>query len=357
MIRTLNSLRFILILMIATSHSTLSLSQGLHDYLGEFSVATFFVISGFVLSLSKGEKLKNGELNNRRFFLSRVFKLYPLHIIILLITLLLDWRLGNQYPWYQILSHALLLQCWYPTHDFMAVLNASTWFLSNIIFFYLIFRYLYKWLVECSWLSILPIIFAYMAVYIAISLIDSTDKSAGYIYSFPPFRMIDFCVGILIYKFYSSDYGKKIADNVTYNLSLSMTWLLDMLWFLLIVGIYSLSILCNPNIRCAILYWTPSALTVFYMTICDGRKEGLANLFHNKFLLWLGGISMEIYLVHGLCFRIVQSIFLKIYGEPIPTYMLGFQFCISLSLIIIVAWLARQYIVIPIYNKSNQCTR
>lgn len=57
MIRTLNSLRFILILMIVISHSTLPISQDLINYLGEFPVAIFFVISGFVLSLSKGEKL------------------------------------------------------------------------------------------------------------------------------------------------------------------------------------------------------------------------------------------------------------------------------------------------------------
>lgn len=85
MIRTLNSLRFILILMIVISHSTLPISQDLIKYLGEFPVAIFFVISGFVLSLSKGEKLQKEVLGNRNFFLSRIIKLYPLHILILAI--------------------------------------------------------------------------------------------------------------------------------------------------------------------------------------------------------------------------------------------------------------------------------
>lgn len=85
MIRTLNSLRFILILMIVISHSTLPISQDLINYLGEFPVAIFFVISGFVLSLSKGEKLQKEVLGNRFFFLSRIIKFYPLHILILAI--------------------------------------------------------------------------------------------------------------------------------------------------------------------------------------------------------------------------------------------------------------------------------
>ena len=139
MIRTLNSLRFILILMIVISHSTLPISQDLINYLGEFPVAIFFVISGFVLSLSKGEKLQKEVLGNRFFFLSRIIKLYPLHILILAILILMDWRLGRILPWYQILSHSLLIQTWYPAHDFMAHLNAATWFISDLIFFYLIF--------------------------------------------------------------------------------------------------------------------------------------------------------------------------------------------------------------------------
>lgn len=140
MIRTLNSLRFILILMIVISHSTLPISQDLINYLGEFPVAIFFVISGFVLSLSKGEKLQKEVLGNRIFFLSRIIKLYPLHILILAILILMDWRLGRILPWYQILSHSLLIQTWYPAHDFMAHLNAATWFISDLIFFYLIFN-------------------------------------------------------------------------------------------------------------------------------------------------------------------------------------------------------------------------
>lgn len=72
MIRTLNSLRFILILMIVISHSTLPISQDLINYLGEFPVAIFFVISGFVLSLSKGEKYR------KKYWETEIFP-FPYH--------------------------------------------------------------------------------------------------------------------------------------------------------------------------------------------------------------------------------------------------------------------------------------
>ncbi len=70
---------------------------------------------------------------------------------------------------------------------------------------------------------------------------------------------------------------------------------------------------------------------------------------HNKQLLWLGSISMEIFFIHGLSFRIIQSIFLRIYGEDIP--IVGWQFCIALALTIFMAWGAKKYIVAPAYNQ------
>lgn len=353
MIRTLNSLRFILILMIVISHSTLPISQGLDNYLGECPVAIFFVISGFVLSLSKGEKLEKGELSNKQFFLSRIFKLYPLHLVIIAIILPLDWRLGHLVPWYQILAHALLIQCWYPNHDFVLALNAPMWFLSDIIFFYLIFKYLYSWMIRNTWSKILPVIGIYMLAYLILDFSVEKDYSSGYIYYYPLFRMIDFCIGILLYKFYVSPIGKRLSDVLSNHLTTFQSNLGDTFIIILFYGIYELSLNSQPNIRCAALYWLPSAIIVFYIASSDKSKGWLTRVLHNKQLLWLGGISFEIYLCHGLCYRIVQSIFLKIYGENIP--ILGGQFCVALALILLVAWMAKKYIVIPFYNKYKNC--
>ena len=125
MIRTLNSLRFILILMIVMSHATLPISQACNDYLGEYAVVIFFIISGFVLSLSYGERLVKEEMSNKKFFLSRIFKLYPLHLLVIAIIIPLDDRLGLLGPWYQTVAHTFLLQCWIPIHEFMGGLNGT----------------------------------------------------------------------------------------------------------------------------------------------------------------------------------------------------------------------------------------
>ncbi len=349
MIRTLNSLRFILILMIVISHSMLPISQGLHDYLGECPVAIFFVISGFVLSLSKGEKLAKGELSNKQFFLSRIFKLYPLHLLILALLLPMDWRLGHQVPWYQTLAHTLLLQCWVPTHQFIAVYNAPTWFISDILFFYLIFKYLYRWVMRLSWLTILLCMGIYMKAYIVLGNQMNGDCSAGFIYFFPPFRLIDFCLGILCFKFYRMQRGQRLITFLETKLSVWQAHITDILCAIMFMGMYEVSIHCNPNFRCAALYWASSVITLLYIIAIDNGKGWLTHLLHNKYLLWLGSISLEIYLCHSLSNRIIQSIFLRIYGEDIP--YLGLQFLFSLFLTLLMAWAAKKYIVMPASKK------
>lgn len=271
MIRTLNSLRFILILMIVMSHATLPISQACNDYLGEYAVVIFFIISGFVLSLSYGERLVKEEMSNKKFFLSRIFKLYPLHLLVIAIIIPLDYRLGLLGPWYQTVAHMFLLQCWIPIHEFMGGLNGPTWFLSDLIIYYFLFKYLYRWLMQRK--KALPLV---------------------------------------------------------------------------IFIIYYLSIYTNPNFRCAALYWLPAVVSIFYFVASDQGKGWLTRLFHHKALLWLGSISFEIFICHSLCFRIVQSIFIRMFGIDNPYW--EYKLIIALTLTILTSWMAKKFLVTPCSN-------
>lgn len=348
MIKTINSFRFILILMIVMSHSLLPISQGMKDYLGEFPVAMFFIISGFVLSLSYGERLVKEEVSNKRFFLTRISKLYPLHLFVLAIIIPLDYRLGLLGPWYQTLAHALLLQCWMPTHQFVGVLNGPTWFISDLIIYYLIFKYLYRWNMQSKMTFPLIIFVIYMAAYIALTMTVKEDKSADYIYAAPPFRMIDFCIGILLCRFYRSEKGQKAYAFIASKLSSWQAHLTDIAIILISVGMYYLSIYTNPNFRCAALYWLPSVVIIFYIIASDQGKGWLTLLFHQKALLWLGSISFEIFICHSLCLRVIQSVFIRVFDENNPYWAMNFT--LALALTILVSWMSKKYVVTPCSN-------
>lgn len=348
MIKTINSFRFILILMIVMSHSALPTSLPFRYYLGKYAVVMFFIISGFVLSLSYGERLAKEEVSNKRFFLTRISKFYPLHLLILLIIIPLDYRLGNLGPWYQTMAHALLLQCWMPTHQFIGALNIPTWFISDLIIYYLIFKFLYRWNMQSRKTLPLTIYVIYTTAYIVLTMIVKEDKSADYIYAAPPFRMIDFCLGILLYRFYRSEKGQKAYAFIATRLTSSQGHLANIAIVLISVGMYYLSLYMNPNFRCAALFWLPSVVIIFYIIASDQGKGWLTHLFHQKSLLWLGSISFEIFICHILCFRIIQSVFTRLFGENNPYWAMNFV--LALVLTILASWMSKKYVVMPCSN-------
>jgi peptidoglycan/LPS O-acetylase OafA/YrhL len=348
MIKTLNSFRFILILMIVMSHSALPTSLPFRYYLGKYAVVMFFIISGFVLSLSYGERLVKEEVSNKRFFLTRISKLYPLHLLILLIIIPLDYRLELLCPWYQTMAHALLLQSWVPTHQFVGALNIPTWFMSDLIIYYLMFKYLYRWNMQSKKALPLTIYVIYIAAYIVLTMTVEGDKSADYINLAPPSRIIDFSLGIMLYRFYRSEKGKKVYAFIANRLTPWQEHLADIAIILISVGMYYLSIYTNPNFRCAALYWLPSVVIIFYIIASDQGKGWLTLLFHQKALLWLGSISFEIFICHSLCFRVIQSVFIRVFGENNPYWAMNFT--LALALTILVSWMSKKYVVTPCSN-------
>ena len=81
MIETLQALRFIFVLMIFMSHFTY---QGIcaFDAGGDCGVSFFFILSGFVLSLGYGSRIREGTFSYGRFMQRRLWKIYPLHFAV-----------------------------------------------------------------------------------------------------------------------------------------------------------------------------------------------------------------------------------------------------------------------------------
>ena len=109
------------------------------DYGGECGVSFFFMLSGFVLSLAYGDGVRVGQFSTRRFFLRQLSKFYPLHLLMLVVFVVLDARLGIIYDWQHLLPSVLLLQSWIPDEAYYFVANGSSWFLCDVLFFYLLF--------------------------------------------------------------------------------------------------------------------------------------------------------------------------------------------------------------------------
>jgi len=161
---SLTSLRFVAALMVLVAHSAGRFgftpdaqSQALQVAMGT-AVSFFFVLSGFVLAFNYAD-LRSGA-GIVAYYRARIGRIWPLHLAILAIILLLDPTVAR--PWVDptnlrwLPAHAFLVHSWV-TLDLTGIsaFNAITWTLSTEWFFYLVFPWLMRWTRRWPWRTLL----------------------------------------------------------------------------------------------------------------------------------------------------------------------------------------------------------
>ena len=190
MIATLQSLRFVFVMLIFLSHFDYKDIHAL-DAGGDCGVAFFFLLSGFVLSLGYGPQISEGSFSFGRFLKRRLLKCYPLHILCLLLFLIVSRSAIDG----RVILNALLLQSWVPDADYYFSCNSVSWFLSSLMFCYLVFPSVYRRISPALTLTVL-------AAGIAIYLLVPYSRVNAILYVHPLVRFIDFYLGMLLARYY-----------------------------------------------------------------------------------------------------------------------------------------------------------
>lgn len=155
MIKSLTSMRFLAAMLVFIYHYTwldfdfsilplerLWSNLFSHGYIG---VSFFYVLSGFVLSYAYQERMLSFDINLKRFYLARLARIYPLHIL----TLLLAIPLMLDSPWSQSFYESIpfnlsLTHSFIPYVDYFFSFNSPSWSISNEVFFYVLFPFVIK---------------------------------------------------------------------------------------------------------------------------------------------------------------------------------------------------------------------
>jgi peptidoglycan/LPS O-acetylase OafA/YrhL len=115
---------------------------------GYMATSFFFLLSGFVLAYVYWQPQGVLSVGQRDFWLARAIRIYPVHLIIMLITVALmsmQYIGGGTPGWWIALSALLtagLLQSWVPPA--IPMWSWPTWTLSAIVFLYAIFPWLVR---------------------------------------------------------------------------------------------------------------------------------------------------------------------------------------------------------------------
>ncbi|HFI8090621.1 TPA: acyltransferase family protein [Escherichia coli] len=319
MLRHLTGLRFIAALMVYLCHLNT-------DYFGVFvkemfsqgfiGVSFFFILSGFILSYSYEDKLKNEVTSKRQFILLRLARIVPMHLLLAMPFILLTIHLKN-FDFSKTLTNILLMQSWIPKEDYYFSLNGVSWSLSDELFFYLMFIPLIYTSITKKVITAISIITLLLTIYF-LKIIQTEELNHWLYYIFPVSRLVEFICGMIIYACWKNS-RQQTVDSLLFLISLLP---------LLIAIYYSNNI--NNSLRYSLYYLLPM---IIFFTSCIYLRNGVIHtILSSKTLELLGKSSFIFYLIHQ---PIILFCF-KIFGHnPGPLYLIALLVIITIVSIIL----------------------
>ncbi|MFC7897503.1 acyltransferase family protein [Streptomyces sp. NPDC057381] len=301
---TLTGLRFPAAFLVFLFHAALPLSEmriladdGVADWFytfaaqsGGLGVTFFFVLSGFILTWSA----RDGD-PARAFWRRRYAKIVPVYLVSWFLALLLV-DLSATEVWQAVVT-LFMVQSWVPDLSTNFAVNNPGWSLSTEAFFYLCFPALYPavkrirehrlkyWLAgTVAAIAATPLItYALIPVGTEVVPNEPTD-SANYFwfaYIFPPARLLDFLLGILV--------ARAVLAGRWHDIGLARSGAL-------LAAAYAAASFTPLLYGLRVLCVVPAALLVAAGALAD--TEGRRTLFSNRAAIWLGEVSFAFYLVH-----------------------------------------------------------
>ena len=336
MIETLQSLRIVFSLTVMLAHFSYAGIEGHSTGVGPMF---FMLMTGVVMSRSYGPKIRNGSFRFGSYLLRRFFKFYPLHLLCLVSILLIRHNTLTSTDYLSILPNALLLQSWIPDANYYFSMNGVSWYLSDLLLFLLLFPFLYRWIGKMGDKALGRTAILFLEGYVGYVSFVQTDDLNYWLYIFPPVRMLDFIWGMMIWRLYELHpaWGR-----------LRRPTLVELLLAVLVV----LTIVLYPlheRWHVALIHWFVLIPVVLIFMQGDQYGGWLSCFLKTRTMVWLGGLTLDTYLLHHLLFAILLNNASK-YDVVLP-YPVMLIAC--LGVVILISWLTHRFFVNPV----NACLK
>lgn len=296
MIGSLQSIRFVFALMIFHHHY---FTHPQIVQFGTFSVAFFFILSGFVMAIGYENKICSGSFDYNNFIKRRLLKIIPLNFFCLTLYCIFPVYCditSHQFELKKYLCYiidALLIQSWIPIKEVYFSGNAVAWFLSSILFCYLLFPFLLRFLkgVEGYWTMGVVLV-----LYFTLLPFIKTEWIHPLIYISPLFRSVDFMIGIILYFCL-----KENLDSIPINKQNALLGTFIEL-VSIAVAVVTLVLYSHIPVRYSIssFYWIPSVLLIFAFVKAEKLGGAISCFLCKPFMVYLGKLGFPFYMMHTI---------------------------------------------------------
>lgn len=305
-----------------------------------FRVSFFFFISGFVMFLVYGSKIKQTTI--AFFYRKRLTRILPMYWLAFIITLLLVVFVNQSSPrGLSIILQFLGLQSWNP--GFVLDLNFTTWSISVELFFYALFPFLARMIVDWSTKKIILIAFwvwiVQTAQHVWLTEMLSTSYSKQteeFINAFPLWHLATFFAGLCTYKLISQDiFSSWFKQNA---------WVFFILAILLLLLFIEFPTVINKYVHNGLLVpvFVLLVVSLFY------DKTIITKILSNKYLSSLGNLSYGIFIFQYPIWIIFTALFTKQQSEQ------TWFFYLYLCFVLLVSKLAYNYFEKPLLKYTRE---
>lgn len=323
-IQTLTSLRIFFALMVFGAHCyVLDSSFDAHFFKEGFvGVSFFFVLSGFIIAYNYQEKLLTKATTKRTFWVARVARIYPLHLLTLLIAACIGGYVyySGTLDWLKhFVASTFLLQSFFPSADYFFSFNSPSWSLGCEQLFYFCFPLIIPFISNKRYLLITLLVC--LVIMLAGMALTPEEQIKAYWYVNPITRLPDFLVGVLLYQFYQSLSHR----NISYSTGTILETGAVILFLLFYLGAADI-----PKVyRYSCYYWLPVSVLILIFAL---QKGGISRLLSNRLLIIGGEISYSFYLIH-LFIILTYSKMAALYQWPTQWIIsVPIIFCITIAL-------------------------
>lgn len=265
--------------------------------------------------------MNTNVIDNIRYSINKLRKLYPLHIFTMLLMIIL-FIVVNTYEGWKVKRIILLVvntaanltltQTWIPTTTVNTSLNGVAWYLSVTLFLYFAFPYIMLFIKKNdnkNKLVIISIILLVLQLCFAAMLnnINGYDNSLFIwgTYCFPVFRLVDFSIGcnlgyIMINFKSNNETVCVVKSTILESLAILITIFVDQ-WVVQDSNKLIPFILKNHTT----IYIPLAVMWVYLFFNCKGL---ITKMFTNKIFAFIGNVSAYAFLIHFVIVRYYKEI-------------------------------------------------
>lgn len=277
MIKSLQSLRLVFAIMIFLHHfPNASDGAGLFTAGGALGVCFFIMLSGFAMSVGYGERVLSDEFDFKHYYLKRVIRLWPLHLLCLLgfVVLHLQTSFSSIKSIGVLGVNSLMLQSWIPIKGVYFSGNAVSWCLCDLMFCYLMFPVLYRFINNVRTKTIVIIGLLVAVSYSVIIQLIPDDMVHAFVYISPIFRLLDFILGILVYRVFQKLCEGKIGNYIGRCSRIKLT-VIEICSVALLIGCIMAYAYLPEKYNLVSMWWPVCAILIILFSLFDTYGGGI----------------------------------------------------------------------------------